>query len=106
MKKIKKLIKRFVSYTIEDDIRIYRLKHTPVKVTWPLTRRFLAKYGALPVKPDKIVIDNYMGQGYGCNPKYVAEALAEPVRAGLDCKRRRPAPGRVPCGGAPGGISF
>ncbi len=76
MKKIKKLIKRFVSYTIEDDIRIYRLKHTPVKVTWPLTRRFLAKYGALPVKPDKIVIDNYMGQGYGWNPQYVAEALA------------------------------
>lgn len=75
LRRIKKTAKKFIDYTIEDDIRIYRLRHTPFRLKISLTKAFLAEYGALPVQADKIVIDNYMGQGYGCNPKYVAECL-------------------------------
>ncbi len=80
LRRIKKTAKHFIDYTIEDDIRIYRLKHTPFQIRKPLTKAFLAKYGDLAIKPDKIVIDNYMGQGYGCNPKYVAERLLQSGR--------------------------
>ena len=30
---------------------------------------------SLSVKKNKIVFDNFSGRGYGCNPKYIAEAL-------------------------------
>jgi len=29
----------------------------------------------ISVQPNKIIFDNYMGKGYGCNSKYVTEAL-------------------------------
>lgn len=29
----------------------------------------------LPVKKNKIVFQNFLGKGYGCNPKYIAEAI-------------------------------
>ena len=29
----------------------------------------------LPVVPQKVVFDNYMGKGYGCNGKYVTQEL-------------------------------
>lgn len=73
--KIKKIVKKFVDYTIEDDTRIYTLKHTNLNIRRSLTQSFEETYGALPVEPRKIVVDNYMGQGYGCNCKYVTEAL-------------------------------
>ena len=38
---------------------------------------FALRHGAKPIKPAKVVFDNYMGKGYGCNPKYVAEKLLE-----------------------------
>lgn len=75
IKKIKSVIKKFVDYTIEDDMRVYRLRHTPVRLKKPLTKAFLQKYGSLAVEPYKIVCDNYMGSGYGCNGKYVTEIL-------------------------------
>ena len=31
----------------------------------------------LPVKKNKVVFDNFSGRGYGCNPKYIAQALLE-----------------------------
>lgn len=31
-KNLKKIIKVFITYTIENDTRIYQLKHTPFKV--------------------------------------------------------------------------
>lgn len=75
MGKIKKIIKKFVDYTIQDDKRIYQLKGTPLKISRSLTNKFQKKYGNLPIEAKKIVIDNYMGSGYGCNPKYVTEQL-------------------------------
>ncbi len=74
-KRIKEAIKVFVSYTIEDDVRIYRLKHTPFQICRSLTDQTKKEYGSCPVNPKKIVFDNYMGHGYGCNCKYVTEEL-------------------------------
>lgn len=82
-KKIKTFLKRFIDDTIEQDVRIYRLKHTPLCVRRSITKKFLKEYGALPIAPDKVVIDNYMGNGYGCNGKYVTERLLA-EQAGLD----------------------
>ena len=39
-----------------------------------LYRRF---YASKPIVQNKIVFDNYMGKGFGCNPKYVALKLLE-----------------------------
>lgn len=33
------------------------------------------KYGSLPVNEKKIIFTNYMGKGFGCNCRYVAEEL-------------------------------
>lgn len=38
---------------------------------------YALRHGSRPIQPNKIVFDNYMGKGYGCNPKYVAEKLME-----------------------------
>lgn len=75
VKKIKAIAKRFISYRIENDTRIYQVKHTPFKVRVSLTGRAMNKYMKYPVEPKKIVFDNYMGRGYGCNGKYVTAEL-------------------------------
>lgn len=33
-----------------------------------------------PVKNNKVVFDNFCGKGYGCNPKYIANALLQNTR--------------------------
>lgn len=38
---------------------------------------FALRHAVKPIDSKKIVFDNYMGKGYGCNPKYVAEKLQE-----------------------------
>lgn len=38
-------------------------------------KKFAAKYGDLPVEHNKIVFTNYMGKGFGCNCRPVAEYL-------------------------------
>jgi len=37
----------------------------------------VARYIELPIDPGLVVFDNFNGGGYGCNPKYMAEALAD-----------------------------
>lgn len=37
-----------------------------------------------PVRKNKIVFDNYMGRGFGCNPKYAAQKLIERGTDGYD----------------------
>ena len=37
----------------------------------------------VPINPKKIVFSSYCGQGYGCNPKYIAEEL---IREKVDCE--------------------
>ena len=36
-----------------------------------------AIFAHLPVHDNKIIFDNYMGKGFGCNPKYVAQELID-----------------------------
>lgn len=74
---IKPLIKKFISYTIEDDYKTYRLKKTGLKVRFSMNKYYEKKWGNIPVRKNKIVFDNYMGRGYGCNGKYITEKLLE-----------------------------
>ena len=46
-------------------------------IRFPATWLYRLFYASQPIVPNKIVFDNYMGKGYGCNPKYVAEKLLE-----------------------------
>ena len=73
--RIKTFVKKFFDYTIENDVRVYRLKHTPFCMKCSLTKQALREYGVYAVEPKKIIFDNYMGHGYGCNSKYVTEEL-------------------------------
>ena len=73
--KIKKISKIFIQYTIENDYKIYRLKHTKFNVRFSLQKKYQNKWRDIPVQKNKIIFDNYMGMGYGCNCKYIAEQL-------------------------------
>ncbi|MGN0483273.1 MAG: CDP-glycerol glycerophosphotransferase family protein [Lachnospiraceae bacterium] len=75
--KVKKVIKKFVDYRVENDVKCYRLKHTRLQFTRNMHQVYLKKWGMLPVNPKKIVVDNYMGSGYGCNCKYVIAQLLQ-----------------------------
>lgn len=39
-------------------------------------RIFGALFRFFPIKNDRVVFDNFNGNGFGCNPKYIAEALS------------------------------
>ena len=73
--KLKKLVKIFVLYTIENDYKIYRIRNTKINIRFSLQKRYQSKWGYIPIQKNKIIFDNYMGMGYGCNCKYVAERL-------------------------------
>lgn len=73
--KLRHLAKKVIAYSIEGEEKVYRLKHTPFRVKRHYTRRYHRELEGLFVQPDKIVVDNYMGRGYGCNGKYVTQAL-------------------------------
>lgn len=72
---IKKSAKKFISYTIEGENKVYRLKGTPFCVKKRYTKYYHKYLEQLPVVSNKIVFDNYMGKGYGGNCKYVAKQL-------------------------------
>lgn len=75
IKPIKKLAKKMISYTIEGEERVYRLKHTPLRIKKKYTGYYHSCLERLPIERDKVVFDNYMGKGYGGNCKYVAQEL-------------------------------
>lgn len=75
MLQIKKIAKIMISYTIEGEEKVYRVKGTPFCVKKRYTKHYHQALEQLPIKPNKIVFDNYMGKGYGGNCKYVAEQL-------------------------------
>lgn len=81
IKKIRQFAKKIIAYEIKGEYKHYRLKHTPFQIKRHYTRIYRTKLSHLPVKPNKIIFDNYMGRGYGCNGKYVTEAL---IRMGID----------------------
>ncbi len=71
----REFFKKCIDYHIEGDWQVYRLKHTPFSVRRLMTRRFQRKWGKLPIENRKIVFDNYMGSGFGCNGKYITQEL-------------------------------
>lgn len=72
---LRSLAKKVIDYTIEEDYKVYRLKKTPFAYRKNFTEDFRKRYGDLPICKNKVVFDNYMGGGYGCNGKYVLEYL-------------------------------
>lgn len=75
MKKIRQFAKKIIAYEIRGEDKVYRLKCTPIQVKRHYTRMYHKELEQLPIEPRKIVFDNYMGRGYGCNGKYVTQAL-------------------------------
>lgn len=75
IKKIKDIVKKVVDYHIEGDYHVYTVKNTPLSIRILMTRKYNKKWANLPVNPRKIIFDNYMGSGYGCNGKYITEEL-------------------------------
>ena len=64
---------RIFSLTNESTHKVLRLFGTKISVN--LKYFFNLKYGKLPLDDKKIVFCNFKGNGYGCNPKYVAEEI-------------------------------
>ena len=54
-----------------------QLLSIPIRTLYPLFAR-------RPIQAGKIVFDNYLGRGYGCNPKYAAQKLIERGADGYD----------------------
>mgnify|MGYP004660308555 CR=1 FL=1 len=84
---IRSLAKKIIAYTIEDEYKVYRLRKTKLRIRIRFTGKYHKKFDHEPVCPNKIVFDNYMGNGYGCNPKYVLKSLlemSEEMTEGLD----------------------
>ncbi|MCU7207424.1 CDP-glycerol glycerophosphotransferase family protein [Turicibacter sp. GALT-G1] len=40
-----------------------------------IKRAIIGSFYLLPIKKNKIVFQNFLGKGYGCNPKYIAEEI-------------------------------
>ena len=62
-------------FSFED----YSNTHKLLRIFWvniKIRRRFTyKKFKKLPVNPRKIIFNNFSGDGYGCNPKYIAEEI-------------------------------
>lgn len=76
---VKRQLKRIIEYKIINDCKVFHLKGTPITVKYSLRKKFKRKWQNIPIKPNKIVFDNYMGSGYGCNGKYVTETLLKNI---------------------------
>lgn len=63
-------------YTISGTklrLRLYFLGFRLASI--PLKKRVRSKLERLEVQQGKVVFTNFLGKGYGCNPKYITEAL-------------------------------
>ncbi len=80
---LRSMAKKIIDYTIEDEYKVYRLKFTPFVYRRRFTAQFHSLYDQVPINKNKVVFNNYMGSGFGCNGKYVLnEILAtEPALA-------------------------
>lgn len=70
-----KLYHVFFETEIEGEWKKCYLKHTPFYFRSSIRKPYEKKYAGIPVVKNRIVVDNYMGKGYGCNGKYVTEEL-------------------------------
>lgn len=69
------LLKRIckIGYTSDGHFFVYAI----VPIPFDARLLFALRHTRNEIEPRKIVFDNYMGKGFGCNPKYVAKALEE-----------------------------
>ena len=74
-KKARKRLKKIFKFVYFSNG--YFAVYIPIPFLFDSRLMFALRHARKPVKPLKIVFDNYMGKGYGCNPKYVAEKLEE-----------------------------
>lgn len=67
---MKKSWTEYLPEAIYKPLRKIKVRYvkTVVHILYPFFAR-------LPIRPNKIVLDNYQGRGYGCNPKYIAQQL-------------------------------
>jgi len=75
IKKLKKFLKKILVTKELGDGRFAVYIRFPFRFDSRLM--FALRHATKPIKSNKVVLDNYMGKGYGCNPKYVAEKLLE-----------------------------
>lgn len=69
-------MKKIFYYTISGTklrLRIYFLGFRLASI--PMRKRVKGKLERMEVQQGKVVFNNFMGKGYGCNPKYITEAL-------------------------------
>lgn len=74
---IRSWAKTIIAYTIEGEYKVYRIRKTSLQIRILYTRKYHKLYDHEKICPNKIVFDNYMGNGYGCNPKYVLKCILE-----------------------------
>ena len=74
---IRSWAKTIIAYTIEGEYKVYRIRKTSLQIRILYTQKYHKLYDHEKICPNKIVFDNYMGNGYGCNPKYVLKCLLE-----------------------------
>ena len=72
---IKRFLKKRAMLKYNDDGTCYVYIRFPLRINCAV--KYWLFYANKPVIPNKIVFDNYMGKGYGGNPKYIAEKLLE-----------------------------
>ena len=72
---IRLFLKKLMVLQYCDDGRVAAYIRFPLRIPSSWLYRFF--YASQPIVPNKIVFDNYMGKGYGCNPRYVADKLLE-----------------------------
>ena len=84
VKKIFKRLKKFAKIFIEREYKgdglfsVFLVTHSGRRIAlfqYNARHKYKLFFCSKPIKNNKIVFDNYMGKGYGCNCKYVAEEL-------------------------------
>lgn len=72
---IRLFLKKLMVLEYGEDGKVAAYIRFPFRIPASWLYRFF--YASQPIVRNKVVFDNYMGKGYGCNPKYVAEKLLE-----------------------------
>ncbi len=54
--KLKKLVKIFVLYTIENDYKIYRIRNTKINIRFSLQKRYQSKWGYIPIQKIRLFL--------------------------------------------------
>lgn len=71
-------LEQIFSIKNKGKYKVLKLLGIPIKFD---KTKLIKSYYSLPIQENKIVFSNYMGNGYGCNSKYIAEEI---LRRGAD----------------------